>query len=109
VSDSFGEKVRKLRKDKRWTLEELSNKLGTTKNYVWQLENKSPARPSGKLLLRIADILEVSPDFLIDDEEEEETTNQFADALFRKSKNLKLSKSDQEKIFKIMDAFKAKD
>lgn len=109
MSDSFGEKVRKLRKEKRWTLEDLSNKLGTTKNYVWQLENKSPARPSGQLLLRIADIFEKSPDFLIDDGLEEQTEDQFADALFRKSKNLNLSKEDQEKVLEIMNVFKKKE
>ncbi len=103
MSDSFGKKVRDLRISKGYTLEELANKLRTKKNYVWQLENKSPARPSGQLLLRIADILEVSPDFLIDDDVVEETEDQLADALFRKSKDRGLSKNDIEKIFQIMD------
>ena len=105
MSDSFAKKVRRLRKENGMTLEDLANKLETTKNYVWQLENKTPARPSGQLLLRIADIFDVSPDFLIDDAAEEVTEDQFADALFRKTKNLKLSKDDQEKIIGIMKVF----
>lgn len=109
MSDSFAKKVRHLRKKNHLTLEDLANKLGTTKNYVWQLENKTPARPSGQLLLKIADIFDVSPDYLIDDENEEETEDQFADALFRKSKNLNLTKTDQEKILEIMKIIGKKD
>lgn len=109
MSDSFAKKVRKLRTDNDLTLEDLANKLGTTKNYVWQLENKTPARPSGQLLLRIADIFGVSPDFLIDDKSETETQDQFADALFRKSKDLDLTKSDKDKILEIMKIIGKKD
>lgn len=109
MSDSFAQKVRDLRKKEGLTLDELANKLGTSKNYVWQLENKTPARPSGQLLLRIADIFSVSPDFLIDDEVKEETSEQFADALFRKSKNLSLTKSDTKKIMEIMQIIGKKD
>ncbi|MFC3050789.1 helix-turn-helix domain-containing protein [Kordiimonas pumila] len=103
MSDSFGKKVRKLRQDQSLTLEDLAEKLETTKNYVWQLENKSPARPSGQLLLKIADIFEVSPDFLIDDSIKEESINQRHEALFRRIKNKNLSNEDIEKALKILD------
>lgn len=103
MSDSFAKKVRELRKAKGLKLEELAEKLETTKNYVWQLENKSPARPSGQLLLKIADIFEVSPDFLIDDEAEEETESHRRDALLRRLKGKNVSNDDIEKALKILD------
>jgi transcriptional regulator with XRE-family HTH domain len=75
---------------------------------VWQLENKKPARPSGDLLLKLAKALSVSPDFLLDDSVEEPTTNQTADALFRKVRDKKLSKRDIETLISIADSFAKK-
>ena len=103
MSDSFGKKVRELRKAKGLKLEELAEKRETTKNYVWQLENKSPARPSGQLLLKLADIFEVSPDFLIDDKANEESEGHRRDALLRKFKDKDVSNEDIEKALKILD------
>jgi len=102
VSDSFGKKVRKLRIAEGLKLEELAEKLETTKNYVWQLENKSPARPSGQLLLRIADIFDVSPDFLINDSAEAQTDNHRRDALLRRLDDKNVSDGDLEKALKIL-------
>ena len=51
---------------------ELGEKISSTKAYVWELENKSNARPSADKLLKIADALSVSPEFLINDDLEEQ-------------------------------------
>lgn len=106
MSDSFGKKIRKRRVELELTLEEVAEKLETKKNYVWQLENKSPARPSGKLLLRFAKVLEVSPDYLIDDDAVEPTTKHLEQAFFRKAKGMNLTEDDMEKIFKILKVIK---
>jgi transcriptional regulator with XRE-family HTH domain len=104
MSEDFGEKLRKLRIDKGFTLEELATRAGSTKAYIWQLENKSPARPSAELLLKIANTLGVSPDFLLDDSVVEPTKNQLADALFRKVKERKLSKADMDILLNLADS-----
>ena len=103
MSEIFGEKLRQQRTAKGLTLEGLAVRIDSTKAYVWQLENKKPARPSAELLLKIADALGVSPDYLIDDSAQEPSKDQFADALYRKIKNKKLTKSDMEKLMAITD------
>ena len=103
MSESFGQKVRNAREKKKFSLEELANRLGSTKSYVWQLENKSPARPSGRMLLRLAKELDVSPEFLIDDDVEEATDEQFEGVLFRKVKGKKLTSEDAARLSSMID------
>lgn len=106
MSDSFAKKVRERRTQLNLTLEELANRLGTTKNYVWQLENKSPARPSGQLLLKLSSVLELSPDFLIDDGVTEQDEEHLKDVVWRKSKSANLSRADLEKVLDLIDIIK---
>ena len=106
MSDSFAKKIRNRRIERGLTLEELANRLGTSKNYVWQLENKAPARPSGQLLLKLASVLELSPDFLINDEANEQDTEHLKDVVWRKSKSANLSKADLEKVLDLIDIIK---
>lgn len=108
MSESFGEKIRARRKELGFTLEQLAEKLDTTKNYVWQLENKKPARPSGKLLLRLADLLETSPDFLIDDNAATPTAEHLKSALFRSEEFKTASEADIEKVKQILAIVKKK-
>jgi transcriptional regulator with XRE-family HTH domain len=103
MSDSFGEKLRRQRTKKGLTLEGLADKIGSTKAYVWQLENKKPARPSGELLLKIASVLELSPDYLIDDSVSEPSERQAVDALARGLEGRNVSASDIEKLLTFAD------
>ena len=68
MSKLFGQKLKRAQLDNNLTLEQLGDELGTSKNYVWQLENKEDAYPSAKLLLDIADLFELKPRYLIDDD-----------------------------------------
>lgn len=106
MSDSFGKKIRECRIKAGLTQEELAERLETQKNYVWQLENKSPARPSGKLLLKIADILEVSPDYLIDDSSLSPSSKHLENAFFRKADGMNLTNDDLSKVLSILDLIK---
>lgn len=95
MKKTFSEKVREKRKELNMTLEELGEKISSTKAYVWELENKKTnARPSAEKLLKIADALEVSPDYLINDNAEDDDENYKDTAFFRKFK--KLSDKDKE-------------
>jgi transcriptional regulator with XRE-family HTH domain len=103
MSDTFGEKLRSRRIAKGLTLEELANRIGSTKAYVWQLENKKPAKPSGELLLKIASELEISAEFLIDDKVDKPTQRQAQIALARGASARDLSQADVDKLFQISD------
>jgi transcriptional regulator with XRE-family HTH domain len=100
MSEKFGEKLRSERTSKKVTLEELAEAIGSSKAYVWQLENKKNAKPSADLLLRIANFLGVAPDFLLDDALAEQNESQLEDAFYRKFQ--KLSEEDKRYINRIM-------
>jgi transcriptional regulator with XRE-family HTH domain len=105
MSDSFGSKIKALRIAKRLTLEEVAEKVDSTKAYVWQLENKVPARPSGKMLLELADVLGVSPDYLIDDSALDPSVSHLENALLRSVKGRGLTSEELEQLLKIADTF----
>lgn len=62
---SFGPRIKELRTAKRMTLEQLAAETGSSKSYVWELENKNPPRPSAEKLSAIAAALGVTVDYLI--------------------------------------------
>ena len=95
MSEKFGEKLRKVRTDRKKTLEELATAIGSSKAYVWQLENKKNAKPSAELLLKISNYLGESPDYFLDDAASERSENQVEDAFFRKFRTL----SDEDKRY----------
>ena len=100
MSEKFGEKLRKIRTSKNKTLEELAKAIGSSKAYVWQLENKKNAKPSAELLLKISKYFSKSPEFFIDDSFVIQSEPQLEDAFFRKFK--KLSEDDKRYIDRIM-------
>jgi len=60
----FSVRLRKLREDKKLTLEELSEELRISKSLLWDLE-QGRRRVHGELLLKIALYFKVSTDFLL--------------------------------------------
>ena len=68
MTTALGEKIQKLRKAKGLTLEELAKLTGSSKSYIWELENKNLPRPSAEKLSKIAAQLGVTIDYLIDQE-----------------------------------------
>jgi transcriptional regulator with XRE-family HTH domain len=63
----FGEKLQELRKRKHMTQEELGATFGFTRTFVSEME-RGLKLPSVKLLIRIADLFEVTLDQLARDE-----------------------------------------
>ena len=60
----FGARIKELRTSQGMTLEQLAQKTGTAKSYIWELENKDPPRPSAEKLSAIAEALGVTVDYL---------------------------------------------
>lgn len=92
----LGEKIRKLRKKKELTLERLAELTDSSKSYIWELENKNPPRPSAEKLARIADQLDTTIEYLLD-EGEELREEDAADARFYRQYR-KMSEPTKEKI-----------
>ncbi len=81
MTNILGEKIRKLRKEKGYTLDKLAELSESSKSYIWELENKNPPRPSAEKLAKIAEKLDTTIEFLLD-EGEEVSKEEAADAQF---------------------------
>ena len=62
---SFGKKIKDLRMSAGMTLDQLAQATGSSKSYIWELENKNPPRPSAEKLSAIATALGVTVDYLL--------------------------------------------
>lgn len=78
-ANPLGDRIRTLRKEKGLTLDQLAEQSGSSKSYIWELENKSPPRPSAEKLVKIADRLGTTIEFLLQGETSQEDA---ADAHF---------------------------
>ena len=104
MSTPMGERIRSLRKEKGYTLEQLAQATGSSKSYIWELENKAPPRPSAEKLARIAEVLSTTVDALIGTRIASPDELQPEDmAFFRKY----AAKSDAERaqVRRMLDAF----
>jgi transcriptional regulator with XRE-family HTH domain len=98
----FGERVRKLREDHGFTLRQLGDKIGTSKSYVWQIENKEHPNPSANVVLDIARIFGVSPYYLIHDDLPEQSKNIEDVILINKLESL--TNTDKLMVAEMVDA-----
>ncbi len=106
MANVLGAKIKKLRKQKSLTLEQLAEKTGSGKSYIWEIENKGVKRPSAEKLAQIAKALDVTTDYLIDNDQTEVTDEQEKEVFFRKLGQLE--KGDRDKIMDMIDAWSKK-
>lgn len=67
---TFGDRIKERRKAQGMTLEQLAQATGSSKSYIWELENKNPPRPSAEKLSAIAKALNVTVDWLLGADEQ---------------------------------------
>ena len=103
---SFGEKIRQLRKKHGLTLDQLAEKTGSSKSYIWELENKDPPRPSAEKIGKIAGALGVTSDYIMDDKDLSTPESATDLAFFRKYKTM--DDPTKEKIRQIVDLISKK-
>lgn len=99
----LGDRVRELRLKRGLTLEALAERVGSSKSYMWEIENKDVARPSAEKLQQIALALETTADYLL---AIEAVTEADADdkVFFRKYQQMKpKSKERLREMLKILD------
>ena len=70
MKNALGEKIRRLRKEKGLTLDQLAELADSSKSYIWELENKNPPRPSAEKLAKISKQLQVTLEYLLDNKQE---------------------------------------
>jgi transcriptional regulator with XRE-family HTH domain len=100
---TLGEKIRKIRKDKGLTLEKLGELTESSKSYIWELENKNPPRPSADKIAKIAAVLGVTADYLVDTREASPNTDVVDNAFFRKYRNM--DPTTKEKIRQMVEVW----
>jgi transcriptional regulator with XRE-family HTH domain len=101
VSNTVGDKIRELRKQKGYTLEKLAELTGSSKSYIWELENKNPPRPSAEKVARIAAVLGVTSDYLVDPTEKTDVADATDQAFFRRYR--KMDAATRDKIRRMVD------
>jgi transcriptional regulator with XRE-family HTH domain len=101
VSTGLGDKIRELRKKKGYTLERLAELTESSKSYIWELENKSPLRPSADKVARIASALGVTSDYLVDRTEKTDVAEATDQAFFRRYR--KMEPATKDKIRRMVD------
>lgn len=94
---SLGEKLKKLRKKKGYSLDQLATLSGASKSYLWELENRDERRPSAEKLIDIARVLDTTTDFLVDDQAT------FDDAKAKEVFFRKFNRLDDETKERVMD------
>jgi transcriptional regulator with XRE-family HTH domain len=103
VPTPLGDRVRELRRKKGLTLEALAERVGSSKSYMWEIENKDVARPSAEKLHQIAVALDTTTDYLI--AAEDVTEADAADRAFFRDYRRMPPKSKQKlrEMLKILD------
>ncbi|MDI3469905.1 MAG: hypothetical protein OJF62_001968 [Pseudolabrys sp.] len=102
MPSSLGEKIRKHRQEKGYSLDQLAELTDSSKSYVWELENRDTRKPSAEKLTRIAQALSVTTDYLLDDSAAP-NEGVLKEAFFRKFN--KLDPEDQRKIEQLIDVW----
>ncbi len=106
MANVLGAKIKELRKEKALTLEQLAEKIGSGKSYIWEIENKGVKRPSAEKLAAIAKALDVTTDYLIDDTQTEVSDDLEKEMFYRKLGQL--DKGDQDRIMDMIDTWSKK-
>ncbi len=99
----FGDKVFMLRKQKGWSQQELAEKIGTSGPIVGRYE-RNEIKPSIEVAKKIADSLDVSIDYLVD---ENDLLTELKDKkmLDRLSQIEHLPEQEKQHILTVLDAF----
>ena len=96
---TFQQKIKEERERLDLSLEQLGERIGSAKSYMWELENKESVRPSAEKVFKLANAFGVTPEYLMDDSGR--VQRNVDQAFF--SKFQKLSDSKKKFLYKFMD------
>lgn len=100
MATTLGDKLRRHRLEKGYSLEKLAEITESSKSYLWELENRETRKPSAEKLTRIAQALDVTTDYLLDESAAPDEVV-MREAFFRKFSKLEVE--DRKKIEQMID------
>ncbi len=104
MATPLGEKIRKLRRERKMSMEALATAADMSKSYLWELENNDDANPTMDKVTCLAKVLDVTPEFLAHDEQADTPQDAFDKAFFRNYKALKPKTKQQ--LLEILNTLK---
>jgi transcriptional regulator with XRE-family HTH domain len=106
---NLGEKIKKLRKERKWSQVELAEKLNIHVTHVSRIETER-FTPSLDLLKKLSGVFEVTTDYLVFEDMENIGPFNFKDkSLYEKMKLLdELEEKDRDVIHGVIDTFLVK-
>lgn len=109
VTEGFAKRLRDLRQQRGLHQGALAEKVGLHQNQIGRYE-RGTSHPSGEALKRLADVLGVSTDYLIEGDVEDAAKADFQDReLLRLFKEVEsLADDDKAVVKKLLDAFLTK-
>lgn len=101
----IGNKIKKLREERRLTQKELAEEMGLAQSTIAMIENDKK-EGSTKTLKKLADFFNVTLDYLLSEDKEKDKINEYEEQnkIFF-SKFGKLSSKDRNKIIKMIEIF----
>jgi transcriptional regulator with XRE-family HTH domain len=94
----FDNKLKKLREENNLSLQQLADKIGSTKSVIWHYENKG-STPSAETLKKLALYFNVTIDYLLFDDSEKKDITIISDNKFMKKINEILKMDPKYKNF----------
>lgn len=99
---TLGEKITRLRKEKKLSQIDIASNIGVSRDAISKYE-RGDIVPSVENAKKIADVLDVSLDYLVSEEERQEAID---NKMMQRIRELqKLSETDQQSILSVIDAF----
>jgi XRE family transcriptional regulator, master regulator for biofilm formation len=102
-SDMIGKRVQQLRKEKGMSLTELAERAGVAKSYISSLERDIQKNPSIQFLEKIAGVLKVPVDRLIDPDDTSEKDRDLDQEWYEIIKEAMISGVDKQQFREFLD------
>jgi len=103
MGSPFGDRLRELRRRKGLSLDRLAEATGSSKSYLWELENREVPRPSAEKLAVLARVLDTTVGALVDDKTDLEAADVQDQVFYRKFQEL--DPDDRDRVRQIVDAW----
>jgi len=104
----ISDRIKQLRKEHAWSQDELSQKLGSDGRQISRYEN-GKFLPSAEAIIKLAEVFNVSIDYLLLDDAPRKPLRLDDEQLFRKLQEIEgMSKEDRSSLLHIIDAIAAK-
>jgi transcriptional regulator with XRE-family HTH domain len=108
INMTIGDKIKLLRKEKGWSQDELSEKIGIDGRQISRYEN-GKFFPSAEVIINIAQVFDVSIDFLLLDGVERKPIHLRYESIIRKLQEIdRMTDEDENSLMHFLEAISAK-